>query len=379
MKTIPFNSFLNLNYQNSLDELFSDYNNFRSKVFTKRCIEILQSDYPTSELFLTHSATGALEMIAMLIEIKSGDEVILPSFTFISTVNAFISRGAIPVFVDIHSNDLNVNPKLVEAAITPKTKAIIAVHYSGNACEMDQLMKIAEKNKIFLIEDAAMGFGCHYDNKSLGSIGHFGVISFDITKQITSVQGGLCLINDPQYVQRAHNIYHIGTNRMDFHHGLTPYYEWVDIGSKFQMNELAAVILFEQLKVRDKSQVQLISIYQRYLGVLGKIGLLEFLPMNNMNTDFKHSLFLLMNNYEQREKLKQIFYKNNIESFSHYEPLHLSKYYKSRFGDCKKSLPETEDLSSRILRLPFHQKIIPEDFLNVVGVNLIIGNDNTLK
>lgn len=354
MKKIPFNSFVPLNYTNSFDELFANYDNFREKLFSNRCLELLQPDFPESQLFLTHSATGALELIAMLIDIKPGDEIILPSFTFVSTANAFVSRGAVPVFVDISEEDLNIDPTLIENAITSKTKAIIAVHYAGNACQMDQLLEIATRHNLFLIEDAAMGFGCELNGKSLGSIGHFGVISFDITKQITSVQGGLCIINDERFKNRAANVYHIGTNRIDFQNGKTAYYEWVDVGSKFQMNELGAVVLYEQLKNQENVRKKLDEIFEAYYTLVVNAGASRYLPQILRDRKswprFKHSFYLLLDNEEQRDNWIEYFKNLQIETFFHYTLLH-----KSRLNELSHiSLSVSNRIASCIIRFPFY-------------------------
>lgn len=361
MKKIPFNSFLKLNYAKSFDELFSDYTNFRNKTFSNRCLEILQPDFPDSDLFLTHSATGALEMIALLIDIKPGDEIILPSFTFVSTANAFVNRGAVPVFIDIREEDFNIDPTLVEQAITAKTKAIIAVHYAGNACKMDQLMEIATRHHLFLIEDAAMGFGCELNGKSLGSIGHFGVISFDITKQITSVQGGLCIINDDKFKKRAANVYHIGTNRIDFQNGNTPYYEWVDVGSKFQMNELGAVVLYEQLRNFEKIRKSLDEQFEELYNTIKEADLDRYLPIVLRKKEnwprFKHSFYLILDSEAQRNQWIALFQKHGLEAFFHYMPLHQARFNNS--VSC--NLCVSDRVAACVIRFPFyvHSELVP--------------------
>lgn len=363
MKKIPFNSFVQLNYTNSFNELFANYDNFREKLFSKRCLELLQPDFPDSELFLTHSATGALEMIALLMDIKPGDEVILPSFTFVSTANAFVSRGAVPVFVDIREEDFNIDPVLVERMITPRTRAIIAVHYAGNACQMELLMDIATRHNLFLIEDAAMAFGCDYKGQSLGSIGHFGVISFDITKQLTAVQGGLCIINDKQFMERASNVYHIGTNRSAFNAGETTYYEWVDVGSKFQMNELGAVVLYEQLKNQEQLRKELDKLFEGYYTLFVNEGFSQYIPevLRNRKTwpRFKHSFYLLLENQEQRAQWIEFFKGNHVEAFFHYSALHKSDYYEKVLKIGKVFLPVSDKVSKCALRMPFHHEVIP--------------------
>lgn len=241
MRPIKFNSSCKSNsYTSHFELLNSDYTLFRDKHFSAKCLNWLENTYSSSHLLLTHSATGGLEIIAQLMNLKDGDEVIMPSFTFVSSANAFVGLGATPVFVDINKQTLNLDLDFVEEAITPRTKAIVAMHYIGHACELGRLRAICDNHNLFLIEDAATGFGGHYRGKPLGAIGDFGVISFDITKHISAVQGGLLLINNADFAKRANQIYHNGTNRVEFENGETSYYEWVGAGSKYQMNELNA-------------------------------------------------------------------------------------------------------------------------------------------
>jgi dTDP-4-amino-4,6-dideoxygalactose transaminase len=365
MSKIPFNSFLNLNYSNSFEELFSDYDNFRNKIFSNKCFDLLKPEFPNADIYLTHSATGALEMIALLIDIKPGDEIILPSFTFVSTANAFVSKGAVPVFVDIREEDFNIDPDLVEKAITAKTKAIIAVHYAGSACQMDQLMEIANRHDLFLIEDAAMGFGCEFKGKSLGSIGHFGVISFDITKQITSVQGGLCIINDERFKKRAANVYHIGTNRLDFQNGVTSYYEWVDVGSKFQMNELGAVVLYEQLRVKEviiKLRIQISRWYDLAFSEEIELHLTQIKRLNAVG--MVHEYFIQLSNRENRDALSKYLLSNGIESLFHYIPLDDSEF--ARANGQVNRLKVSSQVSDTLLRLPYHLDLTREDVNRIV-------------
>ncbi len=282
MKKILFNNTRKpCNYTKNLDLLFSDYELIRKKHFSTLCLDKLKYIYPKSELFLTHSATGALEMIASLINVQSGDEIIMPSFTFVSTANAFVSKGGVPVFIDINPTTLNIDETLIEQAITPKTRAIIAMHYAGHSCNMSALKNICEKYNLYLIEDAAVGFGSYYQEQALGSIGDFGVISFDVTKHISAIQGGLLMVNNKKFNDRAHTIYHVGTNRNAFEKGEIPYYEWVDIGSKYQMNELNAAFLDEQLCQSEdilKNRINLSSIYYTELKQLEERNKLRLIP-----------------------------------------------------------------------------------------------------
>lgn len=344
------------NYLQNIELLYSDYNLFRKKHFSGLCTNVLQNIYPHSKLFLTHSATGALEEIALLMNIQKGDEVILPSFTFVSSANAFVSRGAKPVFVDIEETTLNIDLDMVEKAITPKTKAIIAVHYAGHPCNLNRLKEICTRHNLFLVEDAAMAFGNTYEGKPLGSIGDFGVISFDITKQISAVQGGLLLVNNPDFQKRAGHIYHIGTNREDFLEGNAPYYEWVDVGSKFQMNEMNAVALYDQLiRYEDiiSHRQKLSGLYYEQLLSLEKEGQLKLITPELLDENF-HEFYILLNGKTERKNLSSYLLEQGIETMFHYIPLHNSKMGNS-FGDV--SLTKAIQISDCLLRLPLHTEM----------------------
>lgn len=358
MKKILFNSVCkSANYLTYTEELYQNYDLFREKHFSKRCLEQLETRFPASKLFLTHSATGGLEMIAHLMNIEKGDEIIMPSFTFIATANSFVGRGATPVFVDIDSTTLNLDLDLVEAAINPKTKAIVMVHYGGHASDMNRLKSICKKHKIYLVEDAAMSFGNHFNGQPLGSIGDFGVISFDITKQISAVQGGLLLVNNPDFQKRADSIYHLGTNRSEFMAGNVPYYEWVDFGSKYQMNELNALALFDQLNTQEailKHRNQLSKWYYELLSPLAEKGFFRLMPKTHLEDNI-HEFYLILDEESTRVKLVEHLNENGIEAMFHYIPLHNSSFGKerSRF----KELSVTESISAALLRLPMHGDI----------------------
>ncbi len=353
MKVLFNNIGKSTNYLKYVEELYADYNLFRKKHFSNLCLNHLQKRFSNSSLFLTHSATGALEIIAQLLDIKKGDEIIMPSFTFVSTANAFVSIGAIPVFVEIEKKSLNLDLELVVQAITPRTKAIVAVHYAGHACELNRLKAICERNQILLIEDAAMAYGNSYEGKALGSIGDFGVVSFDITKQISAVQGGLLLVNNSKFQQRAVNIYHIGTNREDFQNGTTPYYEWVDVGSKYQMNELNAIALYDQLTQEfsflDKRK-SLSKLYYEGLNSLIESDTFRSIEKDQLKENF-HGFYILLKDKETRNLLQEYLAKDGIESMFHYIPLH-SSTKGITFGE--KQLSVTDFISETILRLPLH-------------------------
>lgn len=368
MKKILFNDInKSCNNTKNIEFLFSDYELFRKKHFSSNCLLTLSKIYPTSDLLLTHSATGGLEIIATLLDIKNGDEVIMPSFTFVSTAIAFVNKGAIPVFIDINPTTLNIDETLIEQAITSKTRAIIAVHYGGQACNLDKLKNICTKYNLVLIEDAAMAFGCNYKNIPLGSFGDFGVISFDITKHIQAIQGGLLLINNKKYTKRANQIYNIGTNRTEYQKGNVPYYEWVDFGSKYQMNELNAAILFEQIqecKLILNHRKEITASYYAKLINLEEEGFLKLMPSENISTNV-HEFYIILQNEFERNNLQNYLLTKGIEAFFHYIPLHLSKMGKEKGG--QKNLVHTTKISNTLLRLPFHSNINEEHIIYVCG------------
>lgn len=353
------------NYLQTIELLYSDYNLFRKKHFSNLCLDILQKRYTGSKLFLTHSATGALEMIALLMNIQKGDEVIIPSFTFVSSANAFVSRGAVPVFVDIEKETLNLDLDLVEQAITPKTKAVVAVHYAGHPCDLGRLKEICERHNIFLVEDAAMGFGNTYSGHPLGTIGDFGVVSFDITKQISAIQGGLLLVNNPGFKRRAGHIYHIGTNREDFMEGNAPYYEWVDVGSKFQMNEMNAVALYDQLIRQEEILAYRNRISKAYFEQLKpletELKVLQLLPQQLLEENY-HEFYLLLNSKAEREALSTYLFQQGIETMFHYIPLHNSKMGLS-FATSR--ITNAIAVSDCLLRLPLHTEISEQEVYHI--------------
>lgn len=367
MKKILFNSICkSTNYLTYTEELYADYDLFRKKHFSNQCLELLQVQFPKSKLFLTHSATGGLEMIAHLMNVQKGDQIIMPSFTFIATANAFVSRGATPVFVDIDPNTLNLDLNLIESSISSKTKAIVMVHYGGHASDMNRLKAICEKRKIYLVEDAAMAFGNNFEGLPLGMIGDFGVISFDITKQISAIQGGLLLVNNADFQERADKIYHLGTNRSEFMAGNVPYYEWVDVGSKYQMNELNALALFDQLSSQEdilKHRNQISRWYYDLLNPLAEKGFFRLMSKKHLDENI-HEFYLILDDEKQRVALVKQLNEHGIEAMFHYIPLHNSSFGRevSRFD----SLPITEQISASLLRLPMHVNLSSEDIQFIV-------------
>lgn len=361
MRKILFNNILRSdNYLRHFEYLFSDYDLFRKKHFSGLCLGHLQPLFPGSSLFLTHSATGALEMIAHLLDIGEGDEVIMPSFTFVSTANAFASHGATPVFADIDPVTLNLDVAQAEQAITPRTKAIVAVHYAGFPCDLKGLRALCDRHGLYLIEDAAMGYGNQYEDKWLGACGDFGVVSFDITKQISAVQGGLLLVNNPAFAERANNIYHIGTDRTAFQQGQKPYYEWVDVGSKFQMNELSAVVLHEYLENASLFDTLngLAEMYRDRLSALagkGRFALMRQAEPGQCIQQFH----LFTADGPERTKLAAFLAASGIEALFHYIPLHDSAFGRKAGRSGKQE--HTEYIAERLLRLPLHAALDEQD------------------
>lgn len=356
-REIKFNSlYSSNNYTKNLEKLFADYDLFRQKHFSNLCLDLLKEDYPDAELMLTHSATGALEMIALALDIQPGDEVILPSYTFVSTANAFALRGAKLIFVDIELDTFGIDPILVQQAISAKTKAIVCMHYAGQACQIEELKEIATKHGIPLIEDAATAFGSKYKGKALGTFGDFGVVSFDITKHISATQGGLLLVNNSDYISGVHSIYHIGTNRNAFEKGDVPYYEWVSLGSKYQMPEVNAAILHAQIQDKEKNLNKLQSLSSLYfhnLKALSDNG--HFQVKDFLNTNNFHEVFIICKNKKEKLALQKHLEEKNIEALFHYIPLHNSRFGKK--WSYIKNKEYTSHLSEVLLRLPLHTNL----------------------
>lgn len=358
-KEIKFNSFYSSNnYTKNLEKLFADYDLFRQKYFSNQCINVLQKTYIDSDLLLTHSATGALEMIALALDIKEGDEIILPSYTFVSTANPFVLRGAKLIFIDIELDTFGIDPEIVKQAITPKTKAIVAMHYAGHACKIDELKEIANEHDLFLIEDAATALGANHNDQPLGSFGDFSIVSFDVTKHISASQGGLLIINNKRYTEKLHSIYHVGTNRNAFENGDVPYYEWTSLGSKYQMPETNAAILLEQIENQEDIINKRIEISKTYYKQLIKIKDLQLIESERINCNF-HEFYILCENQIKRDSLSAYLKDNNIESLFHYIPLHQSKFGK-QIGEYKGG-ENTKNISERLLRLPLHSFIEDTD------------------
>ena len=327
--------------------------------FTRKCCDWMETRFGAHKVILTHSCTAALEMAAILCDIGPGDEVILPSYTFVSTATAFVLRGATPVFVDIRVDSLNLDEKLIEAAITPRTKAIVPVHYAGVACEMDAIMAIADRHDLFVIEDAAQGVDATYNGKYLGTMGHLGCYSFHETKNFISGEGGALVVNDERFAQRAEIVRDKGTNRQRFLRGIVDKYTWVDIGSSYLASELTAAFLYAQLEEADAISAKRLLIWQRYwdgLVELEKRGLLRMPRVPDACEHNAHMFYILIENEDTRDALLQHLREQDIMAVFHYIPLHSSPKG-AAVGRCHGELSVTENIAGRLLRLPCYYEL----------------------
>lgn len=332
--------------------------------FGKRCQEWFEKRYACPKTLLTPSCTHALEMAALLLEIKEGDEVIMPSYTFVSTADAFALRGAKIVFVDIHPETMNIDERLIEAAITPKTKAIVPVHYAGVGCNMDAIMDIANRHNLFVVEDAAQGFESTYKGKPLGTIGHLGAFSFHETKNVTSGgEGGLLLINDERFSHRAEIIREKGTNRSQFFRGMVDKYGWMDIGSSYLPSELQAAYLWGQLEMVDVIQTYRLNAWKNYyerLEPLAKRGIIELAFIPDECQHNAHMFYLKVKDLAERTALLEKFKEVNIGAVFHYIPLH-SAPAGIKFGRMFGEDIYTTKESERLIRLPLYYGITLEE------------------
>jgi dTDP-4-amino-4,6-dideoxygalactose transaminase len=338
--------------------------------FTKQCHEWLEKNTGTKKALLTHSCTAALEMAAMLLDIEPGDEVIMPSFTFVSTANAFALRGAVPVFVDIRTDTLNLDEKLIEGAITSKTKAIVPVHYAGVACEMDTIMAIANKHNLAVVEDAAQGVMASYKDRPLGSIGNMGTFSFHETKNIISGEGGALLVNDPKLVSQAEIIREKGTDRSRFFRGAVDKYTWQSIGSSFLPGELIAAFLWAQLEDAKNITEKRLSIWNEYhqmLAPLEEKGVLRRPIIPDDCQQNGHLYYILLNPKMDRQKVLADFKDAQIMAPFHYIPLHSSPAG-MQLGRAHGSMEVTDAVSEQLLRLPLWYSISKEEQERVVAV-----------
>lgn len=352
---VPFNRpYMTGNELSNIAEAHANGHLSGDGAFTKKCHAWLEANTRAKRALLTHSCTAALEMAALLIDLEPGDEVILPSFTFVSTANAFVLRGAIPVFVDIRADTLNIDERLIEAAITPRTKAICVVHYAGIACEMDTILAIAARHGLKVIEDAAQGIYSTYKGRPLGAIGELGALSFHETKNIISGEGGALLIRDADLAERAEVIREKGTNRSKFFRGQVDKYTWVDVGSSYLPSELIAAFLAAQTDQGEEITRRRLAIWDRYHAWAEKYeaeGLLRrpVVPQDCVHN--AHMYYLLLPNLEQRSRFIAAMKEAGIGTVFHYIPLH-SAPAGQRYGRAAGDMTVTDATSERLVRLP---------------------------
>jgi dTDP-4-amino-4,6-dideoxygalactose transaminase len=335
---------------------------------TKRCHALLEQTLGTKKALLTTSCTHALEMAALLLRLQPGDEVIVPSFTFVSTANAFALHGARPVFSDVRQDTLNLDETKLESLITPRTRAIVPVHYAGVACEMDAIMKIAAKHQLPVVEDNAHGLFAKYKNRYLGTIGAFGTQSFHETKNFTCGEGGALLINDPQHVERAEIIREKGTDRSRFYRGLVDKYSWRDIGSSYLPSGILAAFLFEQLTARERIQTARRRLFERYERDLAGWVREHHVKTPTVPAECEqayHMFYMLMPTPEARTGLLAHLKEAQIMATFHYVPLHSSPMGHT-FGGREGMCPVTEDIALRLIRLPFYTGMTEEEQTRVI-------------
>jgi len=339
------------------------------QTFTRKCHDLLERELGAARALLTTSCTHALEMAALLLDIQSGDEVIVPSFTFVSSANAFVLRGARPVFVDIRPDTMNLDERLLERAISPRTRAIVPVHYAGVACEMDAIIQIADRHGIAVIEDNAHGIFGRYRDRMLGTFGKLATLSFHETKNFTCGEGGALLINDETLIERAEIIREKGTNRSKFFRGEIDKYTWVDVGSSYLMSDVLAAFLFGQLEAWREVQARRRAIWERYDADLADWAAQRGVRTPVVPPDCQqsyHMYYLLMPTPAARSAVIELLKSRGILAVFHYQPLHLSPMGRSlggRAGDC----PVAQDIADRLLRLPLYIELTPADQASVIA------------
>ena len=360
---IPYNKpFLSGNETKYIEEAVRSMKISGDGIFTKKCHGFFEEKYGFLKCLLTTSCTDALEMAAILIDIQAGDEVIMPSYTFVSTANAFVLRGAKIVFADSLPDHPNIDVSKIETLITPKTKAIVPVHYGGVACDMDVIMELATRFNLFVIEDAAQAVDSFYKGLPLGGIGHLAAFSFHETKNIISGEGGMLVINDAQFAERAEIIREKGTNRSQFYRGEVDKYGWMDIGSSFLPSDIIAAFLFAQLENLDKIQAKRIASWNSYYELLKPLAdqnLFKLLHFGKDKTNNGHLFALIMPNLEERSKLLDFMRTKGILAVFHYLSLHKSPFYQEKHDG--RTLENCDNFSDTLIRLPFYYELTQEE------------------
>jgi len=345
--------------------------------YTELCNSFMEKRFNAKKIMLTTSGTHALDLSAILSEIKPGDEIIMPSYTFVTTANAFVLRGGKPVFCDIRKDNLNMDETIIEELVTEKTKAIVPVHYAGVACDMDKIMRIAKKNDLMVIEDAAQGVNAKYKDKYLGTIGDIGCYSFHETKNYSMGEGGAIVINNEELFERAEIVREKGTNRKKFFRGEIDKYTWVDIGSSYLPSEINAAILWNQLEHIDEIQEKRKDIFEMYYDGLKKLendGKLRLPIINDYAECNYHMFYMLMKSEKERDEIISYLKKNGIQSVFHYIPLHTAPFIVNQ--DLTFSLTVTEELSKKILRLPMFYSLTSIDQQKIIDFIYLFFEEN---
>lgn len=367
MNPIPFNKpYFTGNEISFINETFVNKRISGDGEFTKKCHQFFEKKYGFKKVLLTTSCTDALEMAAILLDIKEGDEVIMPSYTFVSTANPFALRGAKIIFIDSQESNPNMDVNDLEKLITPKTKVIVPVHYAGIACNMDEIMAIANKNNIYVVEDAAQCIDSYYKDRPIGSIGHLAAFSFHETKNIVSGEGGMLVINDVQFIERAEIIREKGTNRSQFFRGEIDKYGWVDIGSSFLPSDMIAAFLYAQCLSIDNIQNKRKSLWNLYyikLKNLSDCKLVEIPNLPDFATNNGHIFYVVCKDLNERTELIYELKKNKISSVFHYLSLHKSDYYLSKHDG--RELPNSDKYTDCLLRLPLFYEL-DEQSINLI-------------
>jgi len=371
MKKIPFNKpYLTGKETHYIyDSVYKELKISGNGKYTILCQEYFEKRYGFKKTLLTTSCTDALEMTALLIGIKPGDEIIIPSYTFVSTALAFVRQGAKIVFVDSHNDKPGMNEDKIEELITTKTKAIVPVHYAGVACDMDKILDLANNYNLFVIEDAAQAIDSYFNGQALGSIGHFGCFSFHETKNIQCGEGGMLAINDERYIERAEIIWEKGTNRAEFFRGEVNKYGWVDIGSSFLPSDMLAAFLWAQIEHLDQIQAKRISMWNMYfegLKILVKNGHIKLPLIPQFATNNGHMFYIVCNNMLDRDKLILTLKNNNIWAVFHYLSLHKSPYYLDKHDG--RHLPASDMYTDCLVRLPFYYELENEAIDEIIQI-----------
>ena len=367
---IPFNEpYLTGNEATYIGQALAEKHLVGNGSFTAKCHRWMQETLGSPKALLTPSCTAALEMTALLANIKTGDEIIMPSYTFVSSANAFVLRGGVPVFVDIKPDTINIDETKIEQAITSKTKAIVVVHYAGVACEMDEILAIAKRHKLLVIEDAAHAILAKYKGRFLGTLGDLSTLSFHATKNIISGEGGALIINDRAYIERSEIIWEKGTDRSKFFRGLVDKYTWVDIGSSYLAGEITAAFLFAQLERAEEINALRMKIWNEYLKDFGSLAAsgkvqIPFIPSSAEHN--AHAFYLVFSSLELRTKFIATLREKGIGTVFHYIPLHSSPAGR-QYGRTSGSMEVTDKIGNQLVRLPLSAGMSHDQVQRVVS------------